>query len=86
MQDQLTKIDDARRTAESLVFEGISRGMPMLVSRYAVRAMMESRGLPVPGDVLAFASEGQVSDVQVVDWDDPEGGLAIFVYDKRKRA
>ena len=27
----------------------------------------------LPGDVLAFASEGQVSDVQVVDWDEVDG-------------
>lgn len=86
MKSQLSKIDDARRTAESLIFEGISKGKPILVSCFAVRTMMKMRGLTIPDDVLAFASEGQLSDSEVINWDDPEGGLAIFVYDKRSQA
>lgn len=79
MQAYLSSIHDMRREAESLVFEGMARGMPMGVSRIVVTMTMQGKGLPVPDDILAFASEGQVSDKQVVDWDDPQGGLDIII-------
>ena len=33
--------------------------------------------LPIPDDILAFASGGQVSDEDVTDWDAPDGGLIL---------
>jgi hypothetical protein len=52
----------------------------MWLSRIVViRFMKEAARLPVPDDVLAFASGGQVSDTDVTDWEAPDGGLRLEV-------
>jgi len=68
---RLTK-ELARRYAESLFAEGEQRGYPLAMSHLAVQLMMKKAGLPVPRDVLAFASNGIVSDADVKDWNQPE--------------
>jgi hypothetical protein len=75
MQPDLDLVKSMRREAELVVFEGIMRGMPMGVSRIVIQKTMIAKGLPVPEDVMAFASEGQVSDADVTDWDEPRGGI-----------
>lgn len=45
---------------------------PLAMSRIAVQVMMKKAGLSVPDDVLAFASNGTVSDADVKDWSRPE--------------
>lgn len=64
--------DQARQYAESLFAEGEQRGYPLAMSHLAVQLMMKRAGLPVPRDVLAFASNGIVSDADVTDWERPE--------------
>ena len=75
--DQLDLVSATRREAERTVVEGVMRGMPMGVSHIVVQKLIAAKGLPVPDDVLAFASNGHVSDSDVTNWDLPKGGLTI---------
>lgn len=77
LSNDLDHVKAARRDAELIVFEGIMRGMPIAVSHIVVQKTLAAKGLSIPKDVLAFASNGQVSDTDVTDWDTPRGGLDL---------
>jgi hypothetical protein len=78
--DHLDRVKAARREAELTVCEGITRGMPMGVSHIVVQKTLAAKGLPIPEDILAFASNGRVSDADVTNWDAPRGGLDIELF------
>lgn len=80
MQDHLKAVEKARINAQGIVFKCAKGGYPMWAAREGVIwYLKELAQLPVPDDVLAFASGGQVSDTDVVDWDAPDGGLILEV-------
>ena len=80
MQDHLKAVDQARINAQGIVFKCAKGGYPMWAAREGIIwYLKELAGLPVPDDVLAFASGGQVSDKDVTDWDAPDGGLSLQV-------
>lgn len=70
----LAKIEACRLEGLQLLAEGRELGFPFALSHFAVKNMMRKRGIVVPDDILAFLSEGKVSDSQVRDWHSPVGG------------
>ncbi|MFC4667125.1 hypothetical protein ACFO5X_01045 [Seohaeicola nanhaiensis] len=78
MQNHLNAVKQARINAQGIVFESAKVGYPMWAARDGVIWYLKNLArLPVPDDILAFASEGQVSDEDVTDWDAPNGGLEL---------
>ena len=78
MQDQLKAVTQARINAQGIVFECAKIGYPIWAAREGVIWYMKNLArLPIPDDILAFASGGQVSDEDVTDWDAPDGGLIL---------
>ncbi|MBR9893820.1 hypothetical protein [Salipiger abyssi] len=71
MLDQSAKIEAAKQTARMIFYLGVEAERPLRHSRKVTEMMLEENGLPVPDDVLAFASEGRLSDRNVRDWEKP---------------
>lgn len=69
----LEQIEAARLVGLQLCAEGRERGFPLALSHLAVQLMLRERGIVVPDDILAFLTEGKVSDLQVVNWHSPVG-------------
>lgn len=62
MRAELERIEEAQKWAQRLVFRGVEYGEPLWRSRAVVIYFLkEAAKLPLPKDVLAFASGGQVS-------------------------
>ena len=70
----LEQIEAARPVGVQLLAEGRERGFPLALSHLAVQILLEKRGVVVPDDILAFLTEGKVSDRQVTDWESPVAG------------
>ena len=63
-----SRIEAARLEGLQLLAEGREQGFPLALSHFTVQIMLRKRGIIVPDDILAFLSEGKVSDSQVTDW------------------
>ncbi|MEC9312933.1 MAG: hypothetical protein VYA97_14295 [Pseudomonadota bacterium] len=72
----LEKLEAARLRAREMLGEGISVDFPLWYTHHAISLLMKKRGFDVPEDVLAFASEGRLSDSWVRDWNDPCGDIS----------
>ena len=78
MREALKNLEEARQIADQLFHEGFQRGFPIAMSHLAVQLMLRKRDLPMPDDILAWASGGYTSDTMVKDWDSVDGGLATI--------
>lgn len=74
----MTQLETVRREAEGLLGVGFRWGLPLKVSADVIRRHLAANGVAQPTDLLAFTSNGRVSDSQVVDWDAPDGGEAVL--------
>ncbi|MDT8858027.1 hypothetical protein RNZ50_23945 [Paracoccaceae bacterium Fryx2] len=65
MITELQKVEAARVLAQQLIAEGHTRQFPIATSLFAVKIMLEKRGIPLPDDYLAWISGGVVSDAMI---------------------
>ena len=70
----IQKVDELRAFSLKLFQLGAVMGVPVGISRDFVVKTFKHERVPVPDDVLAFATGGQFSDVQVRDWSCPYAG------------
>ena len=65
MKHYLNEVEAARQEAELIIGEGVGKRFPLALSLIAVRILLEKRGLPLPEDVLAWVSNGEISDSMI---------------------
>lgn len=73
MLNMLQDVKTARQEAEQMLAEGVHKRLPLAYVHFVISLMLARKDLPVPDDLLAWISQGRVSDKQVDDWRSPVG-------------
>lgn len=78
--DSLKKVEAAQHTAAQIVAECIETGLPPKVAVLNILLENDMAGIPLPEDVLAWASKGRLKDDDYLPADRPKSKVLLRRY------